>query len=72
MTEKQSKELLDRACEIITSLEGWILEGSDYYSSDLAKSVDNLFDEVDMLKETGPDLVQLERGEDVDWTMQTR
>lgn len=57
MTEKQAKELLDRACDIITSLEGWILEGSEYYSSDTAKCVDNLFDEIDMLNEedTGPE-----------------
>jgi len=79
MTEKQSKELLNRACDIITSLEGFIgYNDGDYYNSDLSKSVDNLFDEVDMLKEaemykdTDPDLVQLERGDDVDWTMQTR
>ena len=51
MTEKQSKELLDRACDIITSLEGWILEGSEYYSSDTAKRVDHLFDEIDMLND---------------------
>ena len=68
MTEKQSKELLNRACDIITSLEGFIGQDSDYYNSDLSKSVDNLFDEVDMLKEaemykdTDPDLVELERG----------
>jgi len=50
MTEKQSKELLKRACEIITSLEGFIgYNDGDYYNSHLSKSVDNLFDEVDML-----------------------
>jgi hypothetical protein len=51
MTEKQAKELLNRACDIIASLEGWILEGSDYYCSDTAKSVDALFNEIDMLNE---------------------
>tara|TARA_R110000868_G_scaffold55188_1_gene171688 strand:+ start:22 stop:390 length:369 start_codon:yes stop_codon:yes gene_type:complete len=62
MTEKQSNELLSRACEIITSMEGWILEGSDYYNSDLAKSVDSLFNEVDMLNFHPPtDVVELER-----------
>jgi hypothetical protein len=73
MTEKQSKELLNRACDIITALEGFIgYNDGDYYNSDLAKSVDNLFDEVDMLKEaemykdTDPDLVQLERGDAYD------
>lgn len=57
MTEKQAKELLNRACDIITSLEGFIGQDIDYYSSDLSKSVDNLFDEVDMLNEedTGPE-----------------
>lgn len=58
MTEKQSKELLKRACDIITSLEGFIeLKGNGYYSSDLSKKVDNLFDEVDMLnqEDTGPE-----------------
>ena len=57
MTNKQLHELLNRACDIITSLEGWILEGSEYYSSDTAKRVDNFFNEVDYLNEedTGPE-----------------
>ena len=68
MTEKQSKELLKRACDIITTLEMFIgYDNTDYRNSYLSKKVDNLFDEVDMLneaemyKDTDPDLVQLER-----------
>jgi len=57
-TIDQLNDLLNRACDIITALEGFIeLKGNGYYSSDLSKSVDNLFDEVDMLNEedTGPE-----------------
>jgi hypothetical protein len=57
MTEQQAKELLNRACDIITSLEGFIGQDGDYYCSDLCKSVDHLFNEIDMLNEedTGPE-----------------
>jgi len=57
-TIDQLNDLLNRACEIITSLEGFIeLKGNGYYSSDLSKSVDNLFNEIDFMNEedTGPE-----------------
>ena len=58
MTEKQSNELLNRACDLITSLEMFIgYDNLDYRNSDLSKNVDSLFNEVDMLNEedTGPE-----------------
>ncbi len=47
------KELLNRACEIITSLEGYANEHSHYpeHNRELQKSIDNFFNEVDMLNE---------------------
>ena len=72
MTEIQSKDLLSRACEIITSLEGYANEHSHYpeHNRELLRAIDNFFNEVDMLNED--DVVELERGGDIDWTMQTR
>ena len=58
MTEKQAKELLNRACDIITSLEGYAEEAmTDYYGSYTQRNVDAFFNEVDMLNEedTGPE-----------------
>lgn len=57
MTEKQSKELLKRACDIITSLEWVVRNDLEYWCSDLAKSVDHFSNEIDMLNEedTGPE-----------------
>jgi hypothetical protein len=61
MTEKQSNELLNRACDLITSLEMFIgYDNADYRNSDLSKNVDSLFNEVDMLnfhphEDTGPE-----------------
>ena len=59
MTNEQLHELLNRACEIITSLEGYANEHSHYpeYNRELQKSIDNFFNEVDMLNEedTGPE-----------------
>ena len=58
MTKEQLHELLNRACDLITSLEGFIgYNDGDYRNSDLSKSVDKLFDEIDYLNEedTGPE-----------------
>lgn len=58
MTEKQAKELLDRACDIITSLEGYAEEAiTEYQGSYTQKNVNDFFNEVDMLNEedTGPE-----------------
>ena len=58
MTEKQSKDLLNRACDIITSLEGYAEEAiTEYQGSYTQKNVDAFFNEVDMLNEedTGPE-----------------
>lgn len=52
MTEKQAKELLNRACDIITSLEGYAEEAmTEYQGSYTQRNVDAFFNEVDMLNE---------------------
>ena len=75
-TIDQLNDLLNRACEIITSLEGYANEHSHYpeHNRELQKSVDAFFNEIDYMNEDDEptDVVQLERGDDVDWTMQTR
>ena len=75
-TIDQLNDLLNRACEIITSLEGYANEHSHYpeHNRELQKSVDAFFNEIDYMNEEDEptDVVQLERGDDVDWTMQTR
>ena len=57
--EKVLSDLLNRACEIITSLEGYANEHSHYpeHNRELQKSIDDFFNEVDMLNEedTGPE-----------------
>lgn len=58
MTEKQAKELLNRACDIITSLEGYADNAIYHYQgSHTQRTVDAFFNEVDMLNEedTGPE-----------------
>lgn len=52
---KVLNDLLNKACEIITSLEGYANEHSHYpeHNRELQKSVDNFFNEVDMLYEEG-------------------
>lgn len=58
MTEKQAKELLNRACDIITSLEGYAEEAmTEYQGSYTQRNVDAFFNEIDMLNEgdTGPE-----------------
>jgi len=46
-------ELLNRACEIITSLEGYAKEHSHYpdHNKELQKAIDDFFNEVDTLNE---------------------
>ena len=57
MTNEQLHELLNRAWDIITSLEWAVRDDLEYWTSDTAKRVDNLFTEIDMLNEedTGPE-----------------
>ena len=66
---KQLSELLDRACSLIITLEGYIIDAnSDYDDTPCAKEVHKLFDEIDMLNFHPPtDVVELERGEDPNW-----
>lgn len=56
MTNEQLHELLNRACDIITSLEGYANEHPDYHRNE-QKVIDDFFNEVDMLNEedTGPE-----------------
>ena len=74
MTKDQLNELLNRACEIITSLEGYAKEHSHYpdHNKELQKTIDDFFNEVDMLnadprarkdyyQDNDPDIVELER-----------
>ena len=52
MTKDQLNELLNRACEIITSLEGYAEEAiTEYQGSVTQKNVDAFFNEVDMLND---------------------
>ena len=71
-TIDQLNDLLNRACEIITSLEGYANEHSHYpeHNWELQKSVDAFFNEIDYMNED--DVVELERGDEIDWTMQTK
>lgn len=59
MTKEQANELLNRACDIITSLEGYANEHSHYpeHNRELQRTIDNFFNEIDMLNEedTGPE-----------------
>ena len=59
MTNEQLHELLNRACDIITSLEGYANEHSHYpeHNRELQRTIDNFFNEIDMLNEedTGPE-----------------
>ena len=51
-------DLLNRACDIITSLEGYANEHSHYpeHNRELQKAIDNFFNEVDHLNEDlGPE-----------------
>ena len=66
---KQLSELLDKACSLIITLEGYIIDAnSDYDDTPCAKEVHKLFDEIDMLNFHPPtDVVELERGEDPNW-----
>ena len=64
MTKDQLNELLNRACEIITSLEGYAKEHSHYpdHNKELQKTIDDFFNEVDMLNfHPVSDVVELER-----------
>ena len=68
--------LLNRACEIITSLEGYANEHSHYpeHNKELQKTIDNFFNEVDMWDdevfdkgvEGYNDIVELERANQAD------
>lgn len=66
---KQLSELLDKACSLIITLEGYIIDAnSDYDDTPCAKQVHELFDEIDMLNFHPPtDIVELERAEDPNW-----
>ncbi len=47
---KRLSELLDKACSLIVTLEGYIIDAnSDYDDTPCAREVHELFDEVDML-----------------------
>jgi hypothetical protein len=52
-TIDQLNDLLNRACEIITSLEGYANEHSHYpeHNRELQKSVDAFFNEIDYMNE---------------------
>jgi hypothetical protein len=58
---KRLSELLDTACSLIITLEGYIVDAnSDYDETPCAKEVHKLFDEIDMLnfhphEDTGPE-----------------
>lgn len=55
---KVLNDLLNRACELIDSLEGSIVDiNKEYRNSDLQKDIDAFYNEVDMLNEedTGPE-----------------
>ena len=58
-TIDQLNDLLNDACEIITSLEGYANEHSHYpeHNRELQKAVDAFFDEIDYMNEedTGPE-----------------
>lgn len=47
---KRLSELLDKACSLIVTLEGYLIDAdSDYDEYPIAKEVHKLFNEVDML-----------------------
>lgn len=58
---KRLSELLDKACSLIITLEGYIIDAdSDYDETPCAKAVHELFGEIDMLnfhphEDTGPE-----------------
>jgi hypothetical protein len=56
-TIDQLNDLLNRACEIITSLEGYAKEHSHYpeHNRELQKSIDAFFDEIDYMNEDEPE-----------------
>ncbi len=56
-TIDQLNDLLNRACEIITSLEGYANEHSHYpeHNWELQKSVDAFFNEIDYMNEDEPE-----------------
>lgn len=57
-TIDQLNDLLNRACEIITSLEGYANEHSHYpeHNRELQKAVDTFFNEIDSMNEDdGPE-----------------
>jgi hypothetical protein len=66
---KQLSELLDKACSLIITLEGYIIDAnSDYDDTPCAKQVHELFDEIDMLNFHPPtDVVELERADTEDY-----
>lgn len=57
MTNEQLHELLNRACAIIDSLEGYAKDHPDYQGSHTQRCVDAFFNDVDHLNEedTGPE-----------------
>ena len=52
-TVDQLNDLLNKACEIITSLEGYAMEHSHYpeHNRELQKSIDAFFNEIDHMNE---------------------
>jgi hypothetical protein len=55
-TTEQLNDLLNRACEIITSLKGYASEHSHYpeHNRELQKAIDTFFNEIDHMNEEDP------------------
>ncbi len=64
---EQLRELLDKACSLIITLEGYIIDAnSDYDDTPCAKQVHELFDEIDMLNFHPPITKEAEMYKDTD------
>ena len=70
---QQLNELLNKACSLLISLEEEAMNHNpDYTDTWLADDINHFFNDINRVDKDPNDVVQLERGDDVDWTMQTR